>query len=901
MEKRDVIFLLFVLMLIPMINSAEYGYNILDATTSSTTDTNASTACSGGEVLFGNGSCGIIVGSGGTGDFSFTDFQSSFNSNITVLDFLSSLQLNNTYALIGSGGNSSWNESYANGLYLPHTVIWDTAFNTSFDQRDADTISDFNLVDFQNSFNLNNSVLEYLSSTQLNATYALIGSGGASSWISSSGIIYNDTSGVKVGIGTATPTALLNIKGAGSGDGYILNVSGGNTAYVAVIENTQSSSYASGLLVNVHSSATAANSAGLLNVQESGTSKFLVDADGNVGIGTATPTRLLDVRGAGNFSSTIYINNGTDVSTLGGSGSSPFGIVNGSLIANNTPNVIYGFGTGNPEGFLHLNKTRTAANQVMLTLSEDGTGAFGDNMSILFQMPATGAALRNVAQITALHNAPANNDGNLLFSTGVSGALTEVMRLTDDGFVGIGVPIPSYLFEINSRTNTITQPIFRAFNNGSLRTTLDYTGQQSWNLTSAAHANIGSIGYETPSGAVGITFRMPSGIGRSDFKHLGDNGGFQFVSHSGTGQPTKNILTISNLSYIGFGSLTAPQSEIHMRGTPYVPSSDTLGIMLEKTASAVGATTAMMGFKDSSSNSVTGMLGRQLTSDDDTMGIDLYVHTSTSGAVDSDIGLRIADSGAIYLNPIASGETQVLMPSNGTNDVTGTFLISAGMNPDGGDNIDSNNLVIQTESTKDDSLGSTAGYMHFYPGGGRGIGKDGDVLFNFSKYAKASLWPGSFVVEMNKTTSAVLGGKIELVGETIFPATSHNLPGRTLSFEETSSLNTGTSGGKQWSVGNSAVGINGIPMAANGYVNTLGLICATSGATTGVVQIMVNGTAQGTGCQTSAPGSANGFTFDESCSGVTFERGESVGVITTTTDAATSNCIVDVSVTFTYN
>ena len=31
------------------------------------------------------------------------------------------------------------------------------------------------------------------------------------------------------------------------------------------------------------------------------------------------PTRLLDVRGAANFSSTIYINNGTDVSTIGGS------------------------------------------------------------------------------------------------------------------------------------------------------------------------------------------------------------------------------------------------------------------------------------------------------------------------------------------------------------------------------------------------------------------------------------------------------------------------------------------------------------------------------------------------------------------------------------------------------
>jgi len=38
---------------------------------------------------------------------------------------------------------------------------------------------------------------------------------------------------------------------------------------------------------------------------------------GNVGIGTSTPTQALDVRGEGNFSGTIFINNGTDISSLG--------------------------------------------------------------------------------------------------------------------------------------------------------------------------------------------------------------------------------------------------------------------------------------------------------------------------------------------------------------------------------------------------------------------------------------------------------------------------------------------------------------------------------------------------------------------------------------------------------
>jgi hypothetical protein len=41
---------------------------------------------------------------------------------------------------------------------------------------------------------------------------------------------------------------------------------------------------------------------------------FVVNGStGNVGVGTATPTRALDVRGMANFSGTIWLNNNTDV------------------------------------------------------------------------------------------------------------------------------------------------------------------------------------------------------------------------------------------------------------------------------------------------------------------------------------------------------------------------------------------------------------------------------------------------------------------------------------------------------------------------------------------------------------------------------------------------------------
>ena len=72
----------------------------------------------------------------------------------------------------------------------------------------------------------------------------------------------------------------------------------------------------------------------------------------------------------------------------------------------------------------------------MLTLTSTGVGAIGDALSVLFQMPATGAALRDVAQISAIHNSPINNRGNLAFSTSITGALVEAMRITSDGNVG---------------------------------------------------------------------------------------------------------------------------------------------------------------------------------------------------------------------------------------------------------------------------------------------------------------------------------------------------------------------------------------------------------------------------------------------------------------------------------
>lgn len=84
--------------------------------------------------FFGDGSG--LTGIDGSGDFSFTDYQASFNSNFTAKDTddlsegsnkydnqtWNQILADSKYALIGAGGNASWNQSFANTLYAE--IIW---------------------------------------------------------------------------------------------------------------------------------------------------------------------------------------------------------------------------------------------------------------------------------------------------------------------------------------------------------------------------------------------------------------------------------------------------------------------------------------------------------------------------------------------------------------------------------------------------------------------------------------------------------------------------------------------------------------------------------------------------------------------------------------------------------
>ncbi len=112
-----------------------------------------------------------------------------------------------------------------------------------------------------------------------------------------------------------------------------------------------------------------------------------------------------------------------------------------------------GIGRNNPQSNLHIEQTRDSAEITMITLSTTGTGDIEDRLNILFKMPATGGAHRDVAQITAIHNNPSNNQGQLAFYTGTTGDLNEAIRITHQGRVGVGNVDPGYALDVVGDVN----------------------------------------------------------------------------------------------------------------------------------------------------------------------------------------------------------------------------------------------------------------------------------------------------------------------------------------------------------------------------------------------------------------------------------------------------------------
>lgn len=217
-----------------------------------------------------------------------------------------------------------------------------------------------------------------------------------------------------------------------------------------------------------------------------------------IGIGTKKPTQLLDVRGNANFSGTVYVNNGTDVSTFLANGTYPwfrYLNVSGEIVTGNT-NIS---GAGGRVGIGTSAPTHTL--NVVGTSNFTQNAIFGQNITIL-PIDASGGNNLILEDINDTALTSYFNSSTLMFDTqsfikllginytydykwkmkGVGSAgtpgsnllislytnntafgttsETNVLTLSNSGYVGIGTTAPVQTLDVMGDMNVTATAIF---------------------------------------------------------------------------------------------------------------------------------------------------------------------------------------------------------------------------------------------------------------------------------------------------------------------------------------------------------------------------------------------------------------------------------------------------------
>ncbi|MDB5245384.1 MAG: hypothetical protein JWN90_489 [Parcubacteria group bacterium] len=214
-----------------------------------------------------------------------------------------------------------------------------------------------------------------------------------------------------VGIATSTPGFALTVAGQGffsnGGSNALLVTATGNRNNPLMTITSDGSSNGDnatttdkGLLINLLTGGSSVNYGYALNVKGAGNPLFNVELNGNVGIGTSTPDAQLTINGAGQTTAALNTSG-----ALGGT----------------------------------------------LALTDTGTAA-GSGGAIIFGATNAGVTKRFAAIKGLLTNNTNNGAGDLAFSTrnaSADAALTERLRITSTGTIGIGTTTPNAALDIS--------------------------------------------------------------------------------------------------------------------------------------------------------------------------------------------------------------------------------------------------------------------------------------------------------------------------------------------------------------------------------------------------------------------------------------------------------------------
>ena len=349
-----------------------------------------------------------------------------------------------------------------------------------------------------------------------------------------SDVVYVDDANDRVGIGTTTPSTVLEVSSSGV-NGVDISQSASNASQSGRLfftTNTASEGFA---LFNSNGTFQV-NSGGIPN-NTSGTNRIsIIGSSGNVGIGTTSPSARLDVVASG-IGAEITSAQSKALILRGGSNSQniqEWTTTSSSVLAVVNSNGYFGIGTTSPS--YQLQVTGDSSSSPLLQVDDDGDAylQIKPDASTIFKIGDI-AGLGDTAVIVGSY-------GDLRFNN--SGSTT--MTVNNFNRVGIGTTAPSEKLVVRNGTASTDVKILAYNSAAGTEATLRFS----------------TIASETNYEKAAIIARNAAGsFGRSDMHFALDS-----VADSGNVQFSDTKMTILNGGNVGIGT-TSPSEKLEVAGS----------------------------------------------------------------------------------------------------------------------------------------------------------------------------------------------------------------------------------------------------------------------------------------------------------------------------------------------
>ncbi len=328
-----------------------------------------------------------------------------------------------------------------------------------------------------------------------------------------------------------------------------------------------------GLLMDVTETSVGSGTNSLMDLRVGGTSKFMVRNDGNVGIGTTSPDSKLHIQG--NFgNNTFKVKPNSDHTIISSDQEFRIATTNSAdiFIAPNglkkavfkaTGNV--GIGTTAPQQLLDITATTTAP---VLRLSRNqnigGTSWAGESLGDIEFYTNDGSSPNVFGKISVIGGPDSGTpyagfpDGHMVFFTAgqQGGSLSEKMRITDEGNIGIGTTSPAAKLHVATSTSGGNPSVIIQDNGRGQTGTLNYVSFTEANGNSQA-----KVGFQS---TLNGTFTLANLIGDVDITSTGQVRAIassNFIVQTAGNQH----FIVNNLGNVGIGT-TSPAVSLDVDG-----------------------------------------------------------------------------------------------------------------------------------------------------------------------------------------------------------------------------------------------------------------------------------------------------------------------------------------------